>query len=313
MIKMKGAKGLRGFIAAMVMMGIVSSLTAVPTSQKAKTKIRENQEYILGLSVAIKNFGTQAQKDEFGMIKNSYLTALSLFLEKRYVNSYKKNLETQQKLEKLYEQVSLDYIDRTSTMLGEIVKNFVDLKVRYDIKSDLLDRVRTNMVPEVDVKSYNPKEFHLFYDKYPILTNIKNGYGRLGDARRIRQEAIDLEKWFEEGKEIDPKYHLVRLVKYRGAIKLCRDAKLNVIRVYQLLNRNDIYTVQTELRDNHFAKEAKMPGVLDPRIPDDYKIDSSDSHMKVHREEVMIKVEGKWSEESQENTGTTDSSTTNPE
>ena len=298
---MKGAKGLKSFIAAVVMMGIVSSLTAIPTSQKAKSKIRQNQTYILGLNVAMHNFGTQAQKDEYKVIKNEYLTALSLFLEKKYVSSYKKNLETQQKLEKLYEQVSLDYVERTSTMLGEVVKNFVDLKVRYDIKSDLLDRVRRNLVIEEGLRSYNPTEYHLFYDKFPILENIKNGYNRLADARRVRKEAIDYEKWFEEGKEIDPRFHLLRLEKYMGAIKLCRDAKLNVIRVYQLFNRNDIYTVQTELRDNHFAVESKLPSVLDPRIPDDYKIDASDSQLKVHREEVMIKVEGKWEQESEAN------------
>ena len=268
-------------ILASMFFGYAGSVAAIPPSQKAKEKTAENQRFIVGIEVAIANFATDEQKKEYEVIKDEYLAGLSLFLETNYVDSYKTQLAAQKKLEKLFEQLSLDYIERTSTMLQRVIKNFVELRVKFDNKSELVRRYGVDIDP-ADDRSYDPTEYHLTYDRHTIFRNIQMGYERLSDARRIRKGGIDLEKWFEEGKEPDPRYHAMRIERYLAAINICRKSKLNVVKIYQLLNRNDIYTVQTEERDNRFAVESNLPPVLDPRIPDEFKKDASDAKNLVH-------------------------------
>ncbi|MES0488716.1 MAG: hypothetical protein ABUK01_01910 [Leptospirales bacterium] len=282
-------KKIKAIILVSVFFGYIGSVVAVPPSQKAKEKTAENQKFIVGIEVAILNFGTEDQKKEFEVIKNDYLAGLSLFLERNYVDSYKTQLATQQKLEKLFEQMSLNYIERTSTMLQRVIKNFVDLRVKFDKNSELVRRYGVDIDPG-EARSYDPTEFHLTYDRYTIFRNIEMGYERLTEARRIRKAGIDLEKWFEDGKKPDPRYHAMRIERYLAAINYCRKSKLNVVRIYQLLNRNDIYTVQTDLRDNRFAVEANMPPVLDPRIPEEFKRDASDAKNLVYDKEVEVKT-----------------------
>jgi len=282
-------ENIKAIILVFVFFGYVGSAAAVPPSQKAKEKTAENQRFIVGIEVAILNFGTDDQKKEYDIIKDDYLAGLSLFLERNYVESYKTQLTTQKKLEKLFEQISLDYIERTSTMLQRVIKNFVDLRVKFDNKSELVRRYGVDIDPSED-RSYDPTEYHLTYDRHTIFRNIEMGYERLSEARRIRKAGIDLEKWFEEGKEPDPRYFAMRIERYMAAINLCRKSKLNVVKIYQLLNRNDIYTVQTQLRDNRFAVESNLPPVLDPRIPEEFRKDASDAKNLLYDKEVETKT-----------------------
>jgi len=266
-------------------------LSAFAPSQKAQEKLTQNQKYIVAIAVAIENFGTDEQKQEYQELKNDYMAGLAYYFEGRYVESYRENLKAQQKIEKLYEKVSLDYIERASEMLQGTLKQFVELRVEYDKEGELARRFLKNRRSPKEKVSYDPKKYHLLYDQYSVYGNVKMGFHRLGDARRVRQDALDLEMFFEAGKEIDPRIHAIRIESYLAAIELSRDAKMNVVRVYQLLNRNDIYSVQTEHKDNPFAVERKLDPIFDSRIPDEYKKDANDALKYIHADEIRVKLE----------------------
>lgn len=279
------------FLSIFLLIASSSSLYGVAASDKAKEKLAQNREYIVELEVALENFGTDDQLAKYGEIKDGYLTGLSYFLQQKYVGAYNTLLENQKSLEKLYEELSMDYIERTNEMLHGIAKQYVDINIKYDFNSELVRRYEVDREAPIEPISYDPKNHHLSYDKHDIYNNIKVGYFRLADAERVRKYALELEKWYEEDKELDHRVHAIRIENYSIAINLCREAKLNVVRSYQLMNRNDIYTVQTELRDNQFAIESRLDPVFDPRIPDEYKVDASDALRKIHSTEVYVKVE----------------------
>ncbi len=299
MISNSNKNGLRRTVlAAIGLMAwvVCSPVMAVSVTEKAKEKLTQNREYIVELEIILENFGTDEQKAEYAEIKDGYLAGLSYFLQKKYAGSYSKLLEAQKRLEKLYEQLSMDYIERTNEMLHNVAKQYVDINIKYDYNSELVARYEKTREPPDEKLSYDPKNYHLYYDKYDIYNNINVGYSRLGDAERVRTYAMELEKWYEEGKEMDPSVHSTRIEHYSIAINLCREAKRNVIRAYQLMNRNDIYTVQTEFADNRFAIEKHLDPVFDPRIPDEYKVDASDALRRIHANEIYVKIEGKGGE-----------------
>jgi len=283
---------LTGLAAVLGLMALnATSVYAVSAAEKAKEKVIENRQYIYALEIPIKNFGTPEQKNDFNAMKDQYMVGLGYFFEGNYVNSYKELLETQKKLDKLYEKVSMDYLERTTKILQEMVKSIVEIDIEYNKESDLVRQYTTDRQAPKEKVSYDPKNFHLTYDKKVISRNMAMGFSRLGEAKKIRQEAVTIEeKKYEEGQVVDPAIYNYRLASYLSVIELCRDAKKNAFLAYQLINRNDIYTIQTEFRGNRFAKESNLLPVFDPRIPETYKVDASDALNLVHEDELKIKL-----------------------
>jgi len=275
-----------------------SPLFSVSVAEKAREKFLENKEYIVAMDIAMQNFGTDEYKNSYTEIKDGFMQGMQLYLVGNYTKAYEQLVDTQIKLEKIYESMSIDYIERTSLMLQEVAKKYVDINIKFDKNTDLVRRFQLDREAPKEERSYDPNEYHLVYDKRDIISNLKVGYSKLGDAQRIRQDAIDLAKYYEEGKPLDPRVRASRIESYYITINLCREAKQNVIRIYQLMNRNDIYTVQTEFRGNRFAKEEHLPAVFDPRIPDEYKKDASDALNLIHEEEIRVKLENKGYESS---------------
>lgn len=289
-------------VATAFLLAFTMQLSALPPSQKAREKLDQNQKYIVAIAVTMENFGTADQKKAYDDLKNDYMASLAYYFEGRFFESYNTGVKAQEKIEKLYEQVSLDYINRTNEMLQGTIKHFVELRVKYDKEGELARRYLKKRRAPKEKLPYDPKEYHLLYDQYTIYGNVEMGFHRLGDARRIRQDALDLEMYFEASGEegdngskdkIDNRVHAMRIHAYLGVIELCRDAKMNVVRIYQLVNRNDIYSVQTKHRENPFAVEKKLAPVFDPRIPDEYKKDANDALKLIHEDEIRVKVEQK--------------------
>jgi len=289
---MVGTKKMRWF-AALALIGVTTQLVAISAAEKAKEKMQQNRTYIYALEISILNFGTDEWKNEYTAVKNKYLTGLSLFMEDNYVPAYKELLSAQQDLEKLYEKVSMEYIARTQKILQELVKQAVDVDLKYQKGSDLANRTMDPREAPKEAPAYEPTEYHYFYDKKTIFRNIDMGFSLLGDAKRVHREAANfIDKYYEKTKKIDPSVYNYKIEQYLGVIELCRQAKQDAFYAYQLLNRNDIYTVQTEHRGNRFAREANLLPVFDPRIPDEYKVDASDARKLIHAEEVRIKLNG---------------------
>ncbi len=291
---------------ALIILSLIFSgyLFAESIIEKAKKKRIENLQYLLTLDVPLRNFGTQ----EFGheeltkqrdIIKVKYASALSFYFEQNYLEAYRGFLEVQKDVEKLYEELSLMYIDRTSEILKKAGEKVVDVEMVYskgtgivnDFVEDIQPAREKQLLTDEQIKQKKAKNklFHFTYDKRDILKNLQLGYEYLGEAKRVRQEALNLEKWIEAKKEIDPGMRQKRIESYMAVISLCRRGKLNGIHVFQLLNRNEIYSIQGDtykkedkFNPNFYVFENDLDPVFDPRIPPEFILDTNDSLNRVH-------------------------------
>lgn len=283
------------------------ALSAVNVAEKAKYKRAEALEQLVYLEVPLKNFGSEKPElvQQYTDIKNKYTVALSFFFEDNFVESYKLFIEVQNGLEKLYEQVSLFYIDRTNLLLQQAVKEATEIEMRYNRRATFATQAigkkreagvrigQDKKEVKLEQRLYDPKDIHYLYDKKRMIDNIDVAYMQLGQAKVARQKALDLEKWLEKGKAMPPTMKKSRIESYRAVIELCRQAKVNGIMVMQLNRIFDNYELQTRFKDNYFMKEKRLDPVFDFAIPDDYVKDASDSRNAMHdnNERIMVKGE----------------------
>lgn len=289
-----------------ILMGF-GALSAINVAEKAKYKRAEALEQLVYLEVPLKNFGAEKPElaQQYTDAKQKYSVALSFFFEDNFVESYKLFLEVQSSVEKLYEQVSLFYIDRTNTVLQQAVKEATEIEMRYNRKAPFATQTigkkreagvriaQDKKETQLEKRLYDPKDIHYLYDKKAIMDNIDVAYMQLGQAKVARQKALDLEKWLEKGKAMPPTMKKSRIESYRGVIELCRQAKVNGIHVMQLNRIYDNYELQTKFKDNYFMKEKRLDPVFDFAIPDEFVKDATDSRNGVHdnNERIMVKGE----------------------
>lgn len=281
-------------------------IQAENVAEKAKYKRAEALEQIVYLDVPLRNFGSEKPElvKLYDEVKQKYAVALSFFFEDNFVESYKLFLDVQNSLEKLYEQVSLFYIDRTNVVLQQAVKEATDIEIRFNRKAPFATQyigkereagVRISAdkkQTELEKRLYDPKDIHYLYDKKTMIDNIDYGYMQLGQAKVARQKAMDLEKWLEKGKPMPPTMKKSRIESYRAVIDLCRQAKVNGIMVMQLNRIFDNYELQIKFKDNYFMKEKRLDPVFDFAIPDEFKKDANDSRNRIHDREERIKLKG---------------------
>lgn len=291
---------------AAILLGI-GSLSAINVAEKAKYKRAEALEQLVYLEVPLKNFGAEKPElaQQYADVKQKYTVALSFFFEDNFVESYKLFLEVQNSIEKLYEQVSLFYIDRTNTVLQQAVKEATEIEMRYNRKAPFATQTigkkreagvriaQDKKETQLEKRLYDPKDIHYLYDKKAIMDNIDIAYMQLGQAKVARQKALDLEKWLEKGKQMPATMKKSRIESYKGVIELCRQAKVNGIHVMQLNRIYDNYELQTKFKDNYFMKEKRLDPVFDFAIPDEFAKDASDSRNGMHdnNERIMVKGE----------------------
>lgn len=301
------------FISAVLISAVlcpIGMLSAEAVSEKAKYKRAEALDGIIFLEVPMKNFGGQkeALKTSYEEIKKKYGVALGFYFEENFVEAYRLFLEVQTELEKLYEDVSLSYIDRTAQILQMAGKEASEVEVTFNRKNYWVKKVSKDVEitkdPEVMKKRrlYDPQEHHFIFDKKAISDNLAKGYSMLGEAKLFRQQAVDLEKWLETRKDtktkkeevpaVPPSMKKARLEAYMKVISHCRQAKVNAIRVLQLSRIYNNYTVQKDLKDNIHANEKNLDPVFDSSIPEQFRIDATDSQNKIFDSELRIKVKG---------------------
>lgn len=294
-------------LSTLLFAAVFSSLIAENVAEKAKYKRSEALNQIVYLDVPLKNFGSEKPElvTQYADLKKKYSVALSFFFEDNFVESYRVFLEVQNGLEKLYEQLSLFYIDRTNVVLGQAVKEATEIEIRYNRKAPFATQAigtkreagvriaQDKKESQLEKRLYDPKDIHYLYDKKAMIDNIDYGYSQLGLAKVSRQKAMDLEKWLEKGKAMPPTMKKSRIETYKGVIDLCRQAKINGIMVMQLNRIFDNYDLQSKFKDNYFMKEKRLDPVFDFSIPDDFAKDASDTRNTVHdnKERIMVKGE----------------------
>lgn len=293
-------------ITTFVFLTALGAVGAENVAEKAKYKRAEALEQIVFLDVPLRNFGSEKPElvKQYTDVKQKYAVALSFFFEDNFVESYKLFLEVQNSIEKLYEQMSLFYIDRTNTVLQQAVKEATEIEIRFNKKATFAQHsvggkreagVRIGADKKevaLEKRLYDPQDIHYLYDKKAIVDNIDYGYMQLGQAKVARQKAMDLEKWLEKGKAMPATMKKSRIDTYKSVMSLCRQAKVNGIMVMQLNRLYENYELQTKFKDNYFMKEKRLDPIFDFAIPDIYKKDANDSRNTIHELEDRIKIKG---------------------
>lgn len=281
---------LRFFAQILLLLFVAQPASSLTVSEKAKIKRGQTLDLMVFLEVPLKNFQTPELEKEYAEIKAKFRASLTYYYEVNYLESYRGFLETLVMLEKLYEKLSLQYVDRTNQMLQKAAQTIVQVEIEFHkkaIKNTLFDRDR--LAPK-EKQMYDPTEFHFTYTKRDIASNLEMGYNILTEAKEIRQMAMDVDKFLEEDKEMDPNTRLRRVEMYRAVINRCRQSKQNAVQAFRLINKHEVYKVQDQFKNNYYAKEYNLDPVFDPRIPDQYKVDASDSLNRLHSEEIRIKL-----------------------
>lgn len=299
---------------------LIGALSAENVAEKAKYKRAEALDQIIYLDVPLRNFGADQPElvKQYAAVKQKYSVALSFFFEDNFVESYKVFLEVQNNLEKLYEQLSLYYIDRTNLLLQQSVKEATDIEIRFNRKNasvaQTIGKSREAGVRiaadkkeiPLEKRAYDPKDVHYLYDKKAMVDNIDYGFMQLGQAKQARQKAMDLEKWLEpdkvrtengktkiqKGKAMPASMRKNRIETYKAVISLCRQAKINGIMVMQLNRIYDNYELQIKFKDNYYMNEKRLDPVFDFAIPEDYRKDANDARNAIHERAERIKLKG---------------------
>ena len=126
-------------------------------------------------------------------IKRIYQEGLIYLFERNFVNSYSRFLEAQARLDRLLEAMSQQYIDRTEVMIRESIErqnpndprdtSVVDISIDYGPNSKLRRDFDKDREIPVDVRRYDPRNYHYAMNKYRIEANMKKGYEVLGMAK----------------------------------------------------------------------------------------------------------------------------------
>ncbi len=282
---------IRFAIITLLLFGLTGAVYSEAVSEKAKAKRIENLQYLVFLEVPVANFGSDEQKKTYSDIKKEYAKGLSFFFEDDYYQAYLDFISVQKKLEKLFEELSLNYMTRTRELLQNANNRIVDITIAYHrdsqkVRRFLKKRDVSKKPPEPQI--YDPQSYHFTYDKRAIVNNMDLGFAKLGNAKRVRQKAMDIEKYLENNKKLSPSMRKMRIEHYMAAIKLCREGKLNGVKVYQLIQRYKKYNVQKDYKDNYYAIEKRLNPVFDFSIPDQYKIDANDGFNRIHMVEECL-------------------------
>ncbi len=256
--------------------------------------------------------------------KNLYQEGLVYLFEKNYVNAYSKFLESQSVIDKLLESLSQVYIDRAELMFREAIEkknpnepndmSLVDISMDYGPNSKARrDFARPREIP-VDLRRYDPRNFHWSVNKYNIEQATQKGYEYLGLAKEARKKAIEIDKEASKTKVLSPDSLVKRINYYLKSIEHCKQVKKNAEFVFGLKYPYDNYPLhnqfgKTEKIDDREGEIPSLHGVkmnwsknpyvlpknlhpiFDFRVPEKWHVDTADALGLVFEDEfdVMIK------------------------
>ena len=267
-----------------------SFLMADSVIEKARTYRSKNLNSLVFLETPIANFGSPQQKQKYEDVKFGYSRGLTFFFEDDFLEAYNTFLNVTENMEVLFEELSLNYIERVNSILQEAMRGLVEVNIKYHRNADIINRILQDIEPPVEKPYYDEKEFHFVYDKKTMISNMDMAFYYLATAKRVRLEGTNLDKYLEADKPTPPSFRMKRVENYTKAISLCRQAKLSGLRVYQLIHRNKLIEAQRKYADNPTFYEKRLDPVFDTRLPEAYIVDLNDAKNRLHDKEVRYKI-----------------------
>ncbi|MFN3604511.1 MAG: LIC11274 family protein [Leptonema sp. (in: bacteria)] len=256
--------------------------------------------------------------------KQLYQEGIVYLYEKNYVNAYSRFLESQSVLDKLLESLSQVYINRSEIMLRESIEkknpneptdmSLVDIAMDFGPNSKARkDFARPREIP-IDLRRYDPRNFHWSVNKYNIEQATQKGYEFLGHAKEARKKAIEIDQDVSKTKLLSPELLVKRIDLYLKSIEYCQQSKKNAEVIFALKYPYDNYPLhnpfgKTEKTDekegeipslhgvkmnwsqNPYVLPKELHPIFDFRVPEKWHVDTVDARgMRFDDEfDVMIK------------------------
>lgn len=255
--------------------------------------------------------------------KQLYQEGLIYYFEKNFVNAYSRFLESQVTMDKLLENLSQAYLDRTDYMIRASIEKknpndindmaVVDISMDYGRNSKLLRDFRKDRNIQYDVRRYDPRNFHWAVNKYQIEKNMEKGYEHLGLARKAREKAIQLDAYLPPQERTSINLISRRSAMYLQVIDLCRKAKINAEFIFALKYPYENYALsnpygKTEAIDGKPGETPSISGVkmnysqnpnvipknlhpiFDLRVPQEWHRDTVDARELRYDDEIDVQL-----------------------
>ena len=262
--------------------------------------------------------------EKFQTIKRIYQEGLIYFMEKNFINSYLRFLDTQRRTEELLEEVSHSYVMRAEKMMRDSIemkdpkketdRRAVDITIEFGKKSKIRrDFAKKREAPD-EARRYNPRLTHYMYNKYRIEKNMEMGYYHLGLAKKVRLRALTVDSNLAAHQKLLPRHRRIRIEYYIASVQLSRMAKINAEFIFNLKYPYDKYSVMhlpnrgldkliqggkydsksvpalESVRMNWLRNPYYLPKKLHPifntSLPAAYRRDASDVRLMVYKDEV---------------------------
>ena len=302
-------------------------------STKSYDKKIENLKYIKQIEILVLNLKSMDKKQDkikdYQKIKNTYEEAYIFYLEGQYPSSYKRFLDTEILIERILEEISQFYIERTQDMLKDSIekidkqspndKTLIEISTDYS-KLSFEDKkakgLRSFPFPGKK-RNYDEKNFHYIRDNYKIQLSVENSYKYLRESKEMRIKALKIGLDLEDHKKLSSEERKKRIGYYFDTIELCKKAKVNAIQTFRLkypYNNYYLYNIEAKKNEkaegesnrvyiedhtmdftkNKYVNYRNISPIFDNRIPAKYKIDAIDNQNLVYVHEIDEKIKFTW-------------------
>lgn len=320
----------------------LSSVQGEPVQSKANSKRIELLGYLRAIEPMVKNYpngkdGKDSAKYKEGKlykqyegIKTKIQEGILYYYEGGYVNSYRRFIKAQTDTEKLLEQLSQGYIERSENMLRAAVdvknakdkydRDFINISIEFARTSKYKRDIKENRQPAVSKRHYDPKLYHYYIAKREIEDSLEMGYKSLGQAKKARMEGLKVEQHLEKHQILKPTMRKYRIEQYFASISKCKDAKAAAINVFRLKypyennflfanspkeaeiakginNLQDEYEKQPRkyAYDKYpYLNKKNIGPPFDKRVPQQYRLDAADNAGHVYTEVVSEQIDLKY-------------------
>ncbi|HOO70412.1 MAG TPA: hypothetical protein PK926_01535 [Spirochaetota bacterium] len=264
---------------------IFSTLIQLPafplsTAAKAQNDYNFTLDKIRVLYIIIENFGNDEIKSQYNQVKSLFQESGESLYGQNYFDSYEKFRKLKTELIILFEKLAVQYLKRTKTILDSTAKNSFDILINYSKKGGLAAYFTRAYDPLKDVKPYDEKEYHLFYNREYIENYMKEGYKQYHRAKNIFN---DPEIEYTKKRKNLPSESLNFIIsQYSTVIDVCRESKQYGVEIYKILNNSKL----GESIIKYNIRADRIDPVFDGRIPDEYKVDANDNLKLIHSVEL---------------------------
>ncbi|MEM7180957.1 MAG: hypothetical protein AAF518_08585 [Spirochaetota bacterium] len=327
----------------------LSNVQGEPVQSKANMKRVELIGYLRTLEPMVKNYpngkdGKDSKKykegklyKQYEQIKRKVQEGILYFYEGGYANSYRRFVDAQTNTEKLLEELSQSYIERSENMLKSAVevldeknkldRDLMDISIEFSRTSKYRKSLIENRQPAVSNRHYDPKLYHYYVSKKTIEDSLAMGYKSLGQAKKARVKGLKVEQHLEKHQVLKPEMRKYRIERYLASITKCKDAKAAALNVFRLKypyenafihanspKEDEIAKGVTDLNDElqkkprkyaydnyPYLNKKKLPAPFDQRIPNKYRVDYADNQGQVYTDLVDEQLDLKYYPKQKEN------------